>query len=147
MLGIKKGQNKELCGRMPLHYPADRVYLHGNTNDDVEEAIDELSDESLLETVTLSSAVASGSIKIYKAGKYKRIVVTRLELASNLSGGSAVAVATGVTNKPSTTTMIPLQSAVTIPAFLSFDTSGNIDIINSASTASKIYAFGQYIYG
>ena len=39
MLGLKKGNTKELCGRMPLHYPADRTYLLGNTNKDTESAL------------------------------------------------------------------------------------------------------------
>ena len=36
MLGYKKGNIKELCGQMPLHYPADRVYLDGDTSKTVQ---------------------------------------------------------------------------------------------------------------
>ena len=61
MLGYKKGNTKELCGRMPLHYPADRVYLHGNTNEDVEGVIDELASSFTKFSYTVSNVSVSNA--------------------------------------------------------------------------------------
>ena len=55
MLGYKKGQTKELCGQMPLHYPADRVYRHGDTDDDVDTSLDgsELNRSAIFSTTAV----------------------------------------------------------------------------------------------
>lgn len=39
MLGYKKGNKKLLTGQIPLHYPADRVYLDGDTTKSVQDAM------------------------------------------------------------------------------------------------------------
>lgn len=63
MLGYKKGQTKELCGSMPLHYPADRVYLHGDTNEDAESAIDGKVSKSG-DTMTGDLTIDSGTSQV-----------------------------------------------------------------------------------
>ena len=68
MLGFKKGQNKELCGSMPLHYPADRVYLDGDTSKNVQDFADDITTKH---TETFNSASADGNTMLgYGNGKY-----------------------------------------------------------------------------
>ena len=39
-IGIKKGNDKDIVAKMPKNYPADRVYLDGDTTKNVQDAID-----------------------------------------------------------------------------------------------------------
>jgi len=43
MLGYKKGNKQRLCGQMPAHYPADRVYLDGDKTKTVQDALTPLN--------------------------------------------------------------------------------------------------------
>ena len=94
MLGFKKGQNKELCGRMPLHYPADRVYLHGDTDEDVESAIDELATKSigdLKDYLQTGFSANAGQFQFFKRGKTATIVSNGV-VPSNTGNGQVMAV-------------------------------------------------------
>ena len=61
MLGYKKGNTKGLCGNMPLHYPADRVYLDGDITKTVQDAYDEIKSQ---QTILIADKVYL--IKVHK---------------------------------------------------------------------------------
>lgn len=65
MLGYKKGNKKLLTGQIPLHYPADRVYLDGDTTKNVQDKVARKADLTNLDltgtTNTTGSAIASGT--------------------------------------------------------------------------------------
>lgn len=62
MLGYKKGNKKGLCGQMPLHYPADRVYLDGDKTKTVQDAITGKQPTLHIETATTAQvSIAANS--------------------------------------------------------------------------------------
>ena len=65
MLGYKKGNKKLLTGQIPLHYPADRVYLDGDTTKNVQDKVARKADLTNLDltgaTNTTGSTIASGT--------------------------------------------------------------------------------------
>ena len=69
MLGYKKGDTQQLCGQMPLHYPADRVtYVNtdsGLSATNTQDAIDEVAGR-----LNYASETVNGFIVI----KYDKIV-------------------------------------------------------------------------
>ena len=65
MLGYKKGNTKLLTGQIPLHYPADRVYLDGDTTKSVQDKCARKADLTNLDltgtTNTTGSAITGGT--------------------------------------------------------------------------------------
>ena len=65
MLGYKKGNTKLLTGQIPLHYPADRVYLDGDPTKSVQDKVARKADLTNLDltgtTNTTGSTIASGT--------------------------------------------------------------------------------------
>ena len=65
MLGYKKGNTKLLAGQISLHYPADRVYLDGDTTKNVQDKVARKKDLTNLDltgtTNTTGSTIASGT--------------------------------------------------------------------------------------
>lgn len=63
-IGIKKGNDRKISGNVPQHYPADRVYLDGDTSKNVQELVarkKDLTDLNLTGTKnTTGSTIASG---------------------------------------------------------------------------------------
>ena len=47
MLGYKKGNTKLLAGQIPLHYPADRVYLDGDTTKSVQDYVSPIGNHQI----------------------------------------------------------------------------------------------------
>lgn len=77
MLGYKKGNKKLLTGQIPLHYPADRVYLDGDTTKSVQDAVDH--QEAMIATVqpnlTAVKAYAKNEQFVYNGLLYKATAV------------------------------------------------------------------------
>ena len=66
---VKKDGTDYPLQTMPLHYPADRVYLNGDTNDDAESAIDgKVSKSGDTMTGDLTLGKASTVLKIRASG-------------------------------------------------------------------------------
>ena len=65
MLGYKKGNKKLLTGQIPLHYPADRVYLDGDPTKSVQDKVARKADLTNLDltgtTNTTGSTISSGT--------------------------------------------------------------------------------------
>ena len=87
-LGIKKGNQKKLIGNIPIHYPADRVYLDGDTDKNVQDAVDGLvskSGDTMTGPLILGSGTTAGELKINDNGH-----LTTIKKESGTSGNIAL---------------------------------------------------------
>lgn len=83
---LKKNGTDYLFGLIPLHYPADRVYLDGDTTKNVQDAIDEVNDNK----VSKSGDTMRGQLNIDRQnGTASTVGGSQIWLGNDISEGTA----------------------------------------------------------
>ena len=75
MLGYKKGNERKISGSVPQHYPADRVYLDGDTSKNVQELVarkKDLTDLNLTGTKNTTGSTRPSGYYFYLNGTLVR---------------------------------------------------------------------------
>lgn len=100
-LGIKKGNQRKIISNMPIHYPADRVYLDGDTTKSVQDKVARKADLTNLDltgtTNTTGSTIAAGTY-FYLNGVLVRAKTDIASGATFTSGTNYEAVTAGALN-------------------------------------------------
>ena len=83
---INKNNKTYELGMMPIHYPADRVYLDGDTSKNVQDAIDNLKSKNNVGELTGVTNTTAKTFEIPTTGMW--LVTLQLNTSSTNSAGS-----------------------------------------------------------
>lgn len=85
---IKKNGTDYELPMLAEHYPADRVYLHGDTDDDVESAIDILAHSDTITTATSDN----GSVSLKATIRGKIVIISATATLANRTAATTITI-------------------------------------------------------
>lgn len=154
-LGIKKGNERKISGSVPQHYPADRVYLDGDTSKNVQELVarkKDLTDLNLTGTKnTTGSTIPSGYYFCLNGTLVRAKTAIANGATFTLNTNYEVVSAGGLNGQPYKIKVYEFTYSTSIPANseVNFNLTGiptSESVIGLSFTSAWInYELGQYL--